>query len=539
MRSMPGQELTIGSLRTSLFGRSATNRILLWPPDVFCFTAMLLKSSGAYTLASTDSTRNRQYNLGRSREKKIKRIAKSWRRAVNNDANAPQQVLEWWAAISRARSILITDLLSNVELVYACINLLAAADETCRGIGVNVADDRFSERATDRLFYSTNTGSRGSTLCLDVPASKARVLPKMHTSQSGLTIRSFSHHLAFVEGNEIEPNWHMSAALLSGADIEKRSYNLLLIPTPRRVAPKQFLSSDVVRLTDDVRRGSYGLFTFEITEEPSPDELRNLISSAEALVGDVSGVVLPESALTVEGYEALRTTVLGKDRFLLAGIGKPAQGRKAGSNYLVFEQPLPGNEYTIRIEQRKHHRWKLTKSQVIQYGIGANLLPPANWWEHIELTDRQVHFVNLLPWLTLCPLICEDLARPDPVGDMIRAVGPNLVLALLMDGPQISARWPGRYAAALSDDPGASVLSFTSKGVAALSKRSGSNDRSRTVALWRDAGAAEAMELEIPDTARAAVLTIAVEYKEEWTADGRGDERSSGYPMFAGFHLIA
>ena len=44
-------------------------------------------------------------------------------------------------------------------------------------------------------------------------------------------------------------------------------------------------------------------------------------------------------------------------------------------------------------------------------------------------------------------LICEDLARQEPAAELIRAVGSNLVIALLMDGPQLNNRWPARYAA--------------------------------------------------------------------------------------------
>jgi hypothetical protein len=33
----------------------------------------------------------------------------------------------------------------------------------------------------------------------------------------------------------------------------------------------------------------------------------------------------------------------------------------------------------------------------------------------------------------MCALICEDLARPDPVAEIVRTVGPNLVIALLME----------------------------------------------------------------------------------------------------------
>jgi hypothetical protein len=79
----------------------------------------------------------------------------------------------------------------------------------------------------------------------------------------------------------------------------------------------------------------------------------------------------------------------------------------------------------------------------------------------------------------------EDLARPDPVGDLVRSVGPNLVIALLMDGPQLRARWSGRYAMSLADDPGSFVLSVTSLGTTEelVSQRSREYGVSRVDAL--------------------------------------------------------
>jgi len=51
----------------------------------------------------------------------------------------------------------------------------------------------------------------------------------------------------------------------------------------------------------------------------------------------------------------------------------------------------------------------------------------------------------------MCALVCEDLARPDPVANIVRAVGPNLVIALLMDGPQTKVTF--RQACMTPDSP--------------------------------------------------------------------------------------
>jgi hypothetical protein len=149
-----------------------------------------------------------------------------------------------------------------------------------------------------------------------------------------------------------------------------------------------------------------------------------------------------------------------------------------------------------------------------------------------------VHFVTLASWLTLCVLICEDLARQDPVAEVIRAVGPNLVFALLMDGPQIRQRWPARYASVLAEDPGCSVLTMTSLGMSRRSRRRDSDtanqpDRSTTIALWRDAVFGE-REIVLEPGQNACVLSLVCRTLPERTIDGRIDDKNAHFPVFAG-----
>lgn len=159
-----------------------------------------------------------------------------------------------------------------------------------------------------------------------------------------------------------------------------------------------------------------------------------------------------------------------------------------------------------------------------------------SWWEHVNITDRTLLFVSLPSWV-MTVLICEDLARPDPVGDLVRAVGPNLVIALLMDGPQLKGRWPERYAMALADDPGSSVLSLTSLGMSELSRPSQGASRSRVVALWKDRGGTSA-EIELPAGCGGIVVSLSFQFEEEWTADGRRDHGSAVFPTLSGVHGV-
>jgi len=181
---------------------------------------------------------------------------------------------------------------------------------------------------------------------------------------------------------------------------------------------------------------------------------------------------------------------------------------------------------------------KLDENQIRQYGLSTNLDPKTAWWEYIALEPRALAFVSMRPWLTISALICEDLARQDPVGELIRAVGPNLVIALLMDAPQLASRWPARYATVLADDPGSSVLTVTSLGMAALSRPLNVQSRPRVIALWKDARTGVPVEIELPDRASAAVLNLTMEQIEEYSADGRSDEGATGYPVLSGVHFL-
>jgi PAS domain S-box-containing protein len=128
-------------------------------------------------------------------------------------------------------------------------------------------------------------------------------------------------------------------------------------------------------------------------------------------------------------------------------------------------------------------------------------------------------FVTIDQSLTLCPLICEDLAQPDPVARIIRETGPSLVLGLLLDGPQLAERWPARYASVFADDPGCAVLTLTSLGMAQRSLPAGFSP-SRSVALWKDAHSG-IRELTLDEGAAALAVTATIHHRFAMTADGR------------------
>src|SRR5262249_6942139 len=107
----------------------------------------------------------------------------------------------------------------------------------------------------------------------------------------------------------------------------------------------------------------------------------------------------------------------------------------------------------------------------------------------------------------------------------VQAVGPNLVIALLMDGPQLERRWPGRYATVLAEDPGSSVLTLTCLGMARRSSMPGEPER-REIALWKDRGS-DAKELRLPHGDLALLICLTLVPDTQVALDGRSDRGAS------------
>jgi hypothetical protein len=275
--------------------------------------------------------------------------------------------------------------------------------------------------------------------------------------------------------------------------------------------------------------GFFGYAPPEIEADPE-NIVVPLFKAAEKHLGRIDGVVLPETALTDRQFAAIRK-VLPRDCFLVSGL-RAEPGEPERNEVRLSFPPLRD------IVQKKHHPWKLTESQVIQYGLGGVLTPYQDWWELGEFTDRSLCFVSMSEDLVLSVLVCEDLARPDPVANIVRTVGPNLLIALLMDGPQIRERWAARYATVFAEDPGCSVLALTSIGMSQLSRPQSGPDRSRVVAIWKDRFSG-ATEIELPRGCEAIAISLATRYSEEFTLDGRGDEGSAAFPVLSGVHPIA
>ena len=514
-------------------------RIAAWPPDTFAVAGTLLHLSGAYTHAvkAWPPKRGGRRVSAKRWVSGTKRIGKEWRRRAALSKAPPDEVQQWWTAVRSARDMPVSEISAMGELCDALVNLCACADEASIGIGVPAhsvssgtdSPDLFDLIATDLLL-------RDGSLCASIHPSRVRVLPKLHAPKSGMTMRSLTHHLALCRASDVRAHWR----IIPGGPEENRGLNVLIVPWPKLVRPRQFRPVEG-RLAN--MPPQFGFFVFDPEpgdrEDPLIEELQQLFTRAQDTVGKVHLVCFPELAMTASLFDRVKSLITDElGAMLIAGVcDVPRSSAEMPGNYLRFVAPSLGRSVEI-VQQRKHHRWRLDTAQVRQYGLGTNLSHSRDWWEYIALDERALTFVAINPWLTIAALICEDLARQDPAAELVRAVGPNLVISLLMDGPQLDARWPARYATVLADDPGSSVLTVTSIGMAELS-RPGGIPASRVIALWKDAKTGRPCEITLPPGAEAVVVTMSAEFDEEWTADGRSDGRATGYPILSGIHPIS
>ena len=149
----------------------------------------------------------------------------------------------------------------------------------------------------------------------------------------------------------------------------------------------------------------------------------DLLEGAKNVIGrGVDGVILPELALSPASCHELSEIVINRQAFFLSGVGEAPRDDRPGRNYLVFRASVGQGKYAVKpenIEQDKHHRWLLDPRQIVQYGLGGNLNPSRSWWEHTTVAPRKLTFLSMRPWLTMCMLICEDLARQDPAAEFV------------------------------------------------------------------------------------------------------------------------
>lgn len=532
----------------------------LWPADLFCVAALVLQDSGCfrrlrYRLQAKEPGRF----FTRERMKKIQRWGE-WLNAVFSfeDTEPPadeETVLGGLTAAwqTLARSSAEVSVLPQQE-ADAAMELLITADEASWGLGffpskggMNPPADIVLEEYYD-LFESVRSGRARrkpslpfipNSLCQLIPPTEACVLPKTRTPQIGCTLRTLSHNLALLPAHgDVIPFW--TAFSHDQGDLRQsfsEPLNLLVVPFPYWISGQAFSPGEDFFGEHSPDGYRWKFFEVEQTWLKSGGKaigaralwgfMESLVAKAESLVGKVHGLILPELALEKSLAEKMakrfaKSTAL---EFFISGVLDRCKGSRCPKNGAFNALYYPQGREVSYWTQYKRHRWMLETGQINSYHIGDRLHPNFRWWEAIDISDSSFWFWVFRPGASLVTLICEDLARLDSVQSIIRSVGPNLVIALLMDGAQKEDRWSGRYASILAEDPGSAVLSLTSL---ALLKRYGlraSGDAapgSRTIGLWKGAEK-KAMPVELAPDHQAVLLTICADREFNFTLDGRDD----------------
>jgi hypothetical protein len=511
-----GGAWTVRSLWHDIAGRQLGDQLLEWAPDLFAFTDVVLDRSEAYRFAvsppedtSWPPAQMPDWYLA------IADASVGWCAWVEGDGTKlPGLVAEEWAVVCEHSATTLDELATGRawRICQALLTLHAIADEACAGTGVTVADvprdgARFRARARE-LLARTGTLSR-------ISRQRLRVLPRVRNPVGGPSIRSLSRYVC-VRGPEVDAVWNRIPAGTVGPGGPAQEGNVLMLPWPLRIDAEDFKPTGAVERAE---LEPHGFFEFAPGELLDLDLADRVLQSARNQEGSVDIVVLPESALRpgdIDELEALLTR--HRVWLVVAGVREPPDpGGRFGANWLHLGVWFGGRWWRYR--QNKHHRWSLDAKQIEQYHLAAALPPTVRWWEAMAAPRRAVQVVELDEGVTLVSLVCEDLARLDEVADLLRAIGPTLVITTLLDGPQLASRWTARYASVLADDPGSSVVTLTSFGFVQRSRPAG-RPPSRVVSLWKDP-VRGLREVPLDVGAHAVLIHIQVGRTTRHSADGR------------------
>lgn len=431
---------------------------------------------------------------------------------------------------------------SHLQILFSYINYDECVYDLCeRGDILNSIFILIS--AIDMLFETfdwadTSTNSLDTTLkllilyrsasrCCQDGQDDEQVLPSLsdnHTKngfvtlktcvpQAGLTINNLTQHISFLKPS-VKPR-----VLSSGIKKSKSGeYRILVLPWPFNIQASDFkgVSSGFgIHKKDD-----FVFFDYAPNEKIDLKlYLKALISTIERY-GMIDLVVFPECAMSEKEFSTITTRTYEcfgeRSPCLLSGVYGSKNNVGINKANLAFIDDL-GN-FTVA-EQNKHHRWYLDRNQLKNYHLSGVLNPSKKLWENIAVNRRHLLTLHTQDKVKLCPLICEDLARQEPVAQAVRSIGANLVVALLLDGPQLTFRWPGKYVSVLSDDPGSSVLSVTALGM--TQRSTGFGDKpSRVVALWSDQ-VNRSSQLSIEENGIGLLIETEIYKKKMWSIDGR------------------
>ncbi len=522
------------------------------PIDLFAVAAYLLYHSAAYHRIVADdvpgSAPTGSVVVERQEVQRFRKAGRKW----SLDPAVPQLVTRQWAKLlaARGRPIFAADLLKKQKWWESAYALLAIADEACADVGYRPQPDAaWSRKWVVRLVEQILSGSTPAS-----PSSGHRrliehsptiasgnvdrdvvcVQPKARTPDVGCSLRNLSHNVALLPSRGVmRVHWLSPPAVQM--DEQTASLNLLLVPFPYAVENACFVSKGGAD-KDDLSGW------FDLEQRWLASAAADLVAFVRLLLEKaatrdvIHGVVFPELSLNYDVYEKVATFLrdhVPSVQFLVAGSSGNCGGEKGNfalASHFFDDAAASGGAPAKRMmataSRPKHHRWSLEESQIAAYGLQTAFIafnPAMRWWEEIPLQARELHVHPMRGSSVFTVMICEDLARSDPAHEPLRAIGPNLVFVLLMDGPQLEWRWAARYSMGLAEDPGSSVLTFTSRAlVERWNRGKPPTDQSWSVALWKDEDH-RAVGVDCPEGDDAVILKLVGRPQTERTIDGRSD----------------
>ena len=569
-RSQTTENLTLKKIANNIYPDWSLADWFHWPPNMFALIAMVLQRTGAYRICLQQTKwwekKTWQQNVSEGAGLWIEYsnsliLNKKMGRPFNNKnskefAEAYAIIEHNWNTINLNELRIISNINDNynkpnadpnynkniIGFTIALLKILAAADYCCSGLGLVGQVTKQPKHL--KLFHAVanlllnNTGSLST-----IPKFYGTVLPKMRTPQSGMTLRSLSHHLTF-HVTEVEVMWRTFPWLNN----HKQSLNILAIPYPTRVDEGDF--GIVKEAYHPVR-----YFNAKISQKRNENMLNAIalrVKNSSDKNNEIDIVVFPETSLTRAEYntllEKLEIVYDSKEGIkhiklplIIAGVKSRQDSLDLNASEAITESEIFNNELRMaiffagkwyEITQRKHHRWNLDRDQILQYKLEGYFSTERTWFEHSSISQRRLSILAPNGWLALTSLICEDLARQEPAGEVIRGIGPTLLFALLSDGPQLTDRWSARYASVLADDPGTAVLSLTSEGMVNRSQKIDIQNQEtidpkknmQTIGLWKDMikGWKE-LQINTDEKPKGLLFTVSATFKEEFTLDGRSD----------------
>ena len=524
-------EPTLASTWLRLTERPIDDDLLQWPPDVFALTDVLLERAEGFRFALSPPAGavwppDRFADWGEA----VGEAAQQWSRlAEDRDDPLPELVVEEWSVIRDASDTPLEQVADGGQwrVCEALLTLHAIADEACAGLFV--ALDRSDGQGCRYRARGREVLARTGSLARIRP-ELLRVLPKIRTPPTGRA--SFSRY-ACVLGAGFATRWHKLPVRHPGTDPQAEHVEMLLLPWPLRVRSSDFraVPGSVQRLSKE----PFGFFEFVPEDRLDLDLVDRVLLAALDEVESIDVVVFPEEALEESEIVPLETLLSHHGvTYLQAGVrGRAPNPGGLGSNWVHIgvnprlqkggALPSSSGGQWFHIRQDKHHRWSLDEAQIYQYNLGGALHPHIRWWEAMDIPRRSIQFVQVGEEVTIVSPVCEDLAQDD-VATVIRSVGPTIVVAVLLDGPQLGSRWGARYASVLADDPGSGVLTLTSFGMAQRS-RSARHGPSPIIALWKDS-ASGTREISLEPGAHGVILTLCGDRTTRRSADGRWPVRT-------------